>query len=383
MESNSIKAMVNLKQFLIGTLLLLIAIACSKNSSKLFSKKEIKAIEIDSDLIRYQNFSINYNKKASEKSITLKYFGSGGYYFSFGEAAFIIDPFFSPYQVVPLALKKISPQTENVEKGLIDIKNEVKKNVEAIFITHSHYDHLLDAQYVFNHYLDTSKITTKIYGSSSTKTIVSSVVDSTHIENIEKSVGSQSSKGDWIYLNEGSIRVMPIQTNHAPHLKNLVSINLYRGEAKPIKKYDTDTTKTFVTKWKGGCTFAYLIDFMINGKPDFRIYLLSSASSPPDGFISEETLAEHRVNLAILGAASSGNVENYPQGILQHINPEKLLIAHWEDLFKPYQHDPPRLIRATNFKKLIPGINEVYPWKKNQEQQFFMPAPGVFVDLRY
>ena len=103
--------MVKLKQFIIGTLLLLIAIACSKNSSKLFKKKEINAIEIDSDLIRHQNFSINYNKKASEKSITLKYLGSGGYYFSYGKAAFIIDPFFSPYQVVPLAIKKISTQT--------------------------------------------------------------------------------------------------------------------------------------------------------------------------------------------------------------------------------------------------------------------------------
>ena len=358
-------------------------LACSKNSSKLFSKKPIKAIQVDSSLIRTQNFSINHDVNSTSNSIAIKYLGSGGYYMSNGHAAVIIDPFFSPYQVVPLALKKISTQTENVEKGLFDIKNEVKSSVEAIFITHSHYDHLLDASYVFNHYLDTSKATTKIYGSSSTKTIVSSVVDSTHVENIEKNVGSHSSKGDWIYLNEGSIRVMPIQTRHAPHLKNLVSVNLYRGDAKPINNYDTDSTKTFVTKWKGGCTFAYLIDFMADDKIDFRIYLLSSASSPPDGFISQETLAEHKVNLAILGAASSGNVANYPQGILQHINPEKLIIAHWEDLFKPYQHDPPRLIRATNFKKLVPAINEVYPFKKNEEQQFYMPAPGVFVRLEY
>jgi ribonuclease BN (tRNA processing enzyme) len=375
--------MISLNNLFTGILLLLLSISCSKNSSKLFTKKKIQAIEINSDLIRKQNFSINYNKESIVKSITLKYLGSGGYYFSDGEAALIIDPFFSPYQVVPLALKKISTQTENVEKGLYDIKNEVKSNVEAIFITHSHYDHLLDASYVFNHYLDTTKAAAKIYGSSSTKILVSSVVDSTYLENIENNVGSHSSIGDWIYLNKGRIRVMPIQTRHAPHLKKLFSINLYRGEAKPIKNYDSDSSKTFVTKWKGGCTFAYLIDFMVNDKPDFRIYLLSSASSPPDGFIAQETLAEHEVNLAILGAASSGNVQNYPQGILQHIKPEKLIIAHWEDLFKPYQHDPPRLIRATNFKKLIPGINEVYPFKKNEEQQFYMPAPGVFVRLEY
>jgi len=37
--------MVQLQRFFIGLLFLLIAQACSKNSSKLFSKKEIKAIE--------------------------------------------------------------------------------------------------------------------------------------------------------------------------------------------------------------------------------------------------------------------------------------------------------------------------------------------------
>lgn len=374
--------MINWKQYSPILLLLLLGFACSKNSTKLFSKKQIKAINIDSTLIRKQNFTISYRDLPSD-SITLKYLGSGGYYFQKGQAAFIIDPFFSPYKMFPLALNKISTQTENVELGMSDIKEQVYNNVDAIFITHSHYDHLLDAPYVFNHYIDTSKTSSKIYGSASTKAITSTVVDSSHVQVIEMSIGSFTSIGEWIYINGGGIRVMPIITKHAPHYKNVVSANLYNGTAEPIKKYKSDTTETHVTKWKSDCTYAYLIDFMRGEKPNFRIYLLSSASSPPDGFVHEETLREHPVNLAILGAASSGNVEDYPQGILQHINPEKLIIAHWEDLFKPYQHNPPRLIRATNFKKLIPEINEVYPWKIKNEQQFFMPAPGVFVSLKY
>jgi len=372
----------NWKHFILGALFLLLGTACSKNSSKLFSKKAIKAIAIDTSLIQSQNFAINFSDTPAD-SITLKYLGSGGYFISKGKAALIIDPFFSPYRMFPLALKKISTQTENVERGLFDIKDKVYSDVDAIFITHSHYDHLLDAPYVFNHYLDTTRKTTSIYGSSSTKTIASAVVDISHLTDIDANVGTLTTKGEWIYLNDGSIRVMPIMTNHAPHYHKLVSISLYGGEAEPIKNYNTDSTKTFVTRWKGGSTFAYLIDFMKNGKPEFRIYLLSSASSPPDGFIHEETLKEHKVNLAILGAASFANVENYPQGILGHIKPEKLIIAHWEDLFKPYLHDPPRLIRATNFKKLIPQINQVYPWQNNNEQQFFMPYPGVFMNLKY
>ena len=136
--------MVNLKSFILGTFLLFLGFACSKNSSKLFSKKAIEVIYIDSTLIRKQNFTINYSAQSSD-SITLKYLGSGGYYFQRGSAAFLIDPFFSPTKMFPLALNKISTQTDNVEKGLSDIKKDVYNNVEAIFITHSHYDHLLDA----------------------------------------------------------------------------------------------------------------------------------------------------------------------------------------------------------------------------------------------
>jgi len=369
------------QRFFLGLIFLLIAQACSKNASNLFSKREIKDIKINSELIRKKDFIINYNERETAKSITLKYLGSGGYYLSNGRAAVIIDPFFSPYKMLPLALSKISTQPENVELGLADLKKELYNDVEAIFITHSHYDHLLDAPYVFNHYLDSGR--SKIYGAASMISILSSVIDTLHLTNIESSAGSERVMGEWIYVNGGSIRVMPVMTAHAPHYKKLVSVSLYEGKAQPIKKYTSDSTRTHVTKWKSNRTFAYLIDFMKQGIPEFRIYLLSSASSPPDGFIHDNTLKEHKINLAILGAASFANVENYPQGIIQHLKPEKIIIAHWEDLFKPYLQDPPRLIRATNFKKLIPQINQVYPWMVEGEQQFYMPAPGVFVSLKY
>ena len=97
------------------------------------------------------------------------------------------------------------------------------------------------------------------------------------------------------------------------------------------------------------------------------------------GFVNNEILKENPVNLAILGAASAANVDNYPMGIIDHIKPQKLLLAHREDLFKPYMHNPPRLIRATSFKKLIPSINGVYSWKVDNEQQIYMPYPGVHI----
>lgn len=357
----------------------ILLLSCSKNTYKLFDKKSIVASEIDCTLVSPKNIVLDYPINHSLEDLHLKYLGSGGYYIGNKSASILIDPFFSPYQMVPLTFTKIVTNTENVEMGLADIREEVYETISGLFVTHSHYDHLLNVPYVFNHYLDTTDHNVKIYGSSSVKTITKSVVDSTRIIIIEDNTSSIDNTGQWIYMEDSTIRVLPTRTKHAPHYKKIVSINLYKGEAKPINNYTTDLTPTFVTKWKEGSTYAYLIDFLDNDRPYFRIYLLSSASSPPMGFVNNEILKEHPVNLAILGAASAANVENYPMGILEHIKPEKLLIAHWEDLFKPYMHNPPRLIRATNFKKLIPSINAVYPWKMNGEQQVYMPYPGVHI----
>ena len=364
-------------------LMVVIASSCSRSSVKLFSKKAIKETGIDSTLIRNEDFSINYTEHSIGNIITLKYLGSGGYYIANSHAAILIDPFFSPTKVFSLTLTKISTQTENVENGLSDIKTEVYNHVEAVFNTHSHYDHLMDVPYVFNHYMDTLKPTTKIYGSTSLQAIVSTVVDTLHVENIEEYRGSVDTPGQWLYVNDGQIRVLPLKSDHAPHYNKGIAISLYGGEAEPIKKYKSDTSQTRVTDWREGQSFAYLIDFMENGRPAFRIYLLTSACSPPNGFVYADVLSEHPVNLAILGAASFANVENYPGGIIEHLNPQKILIAHWEDLFKSYLHKPERLIRATNFKELIPDIDAIYPWKVDGEQQFYMPAPGVFVELKY
>lgn len=362
----------------------LIVGACSRNTSKTLSKQPIAETGINENIIRSESFKLSYGYAYSSQRLKFKYLGSGGYFFSNGQTSFLIDPFFSPYGMVPLNLKKIGTQAENVEIGLQDIKDELRESCEAIFVTHSHYDHLLDVPYVFNNYLDTAKA--KIYGSESTKIIITNVVDSGRIEVINKNITTQTKVGQWTYLSDSSIRIMPIKTEHAPHHKGIFSVMLYDGEALPPDKYEnynSDLAKMRVTKWKKGDVYAFLIDFMHEGRIDFRTYLLSSSSSPPNGLIAEEVLMEHKVDLALLGAASFDNVENYPEGIISYIQPEKIIMLHWEDLFKPYMDDPPRFIRANNFKELIPRINEVFPWQENGQQNLFFPYPGTEIEIYY
>jgi hypothetical protein len=350
--------------------------SCSENTAKLFYKKPLVEAGINASVVVKDTVRLNFTELEEEK-IELKYLGSGGYYMSFNEDVLLVDPFFSPYPLIPLGLGKIATQPENVKLGMADIEQEVFKYASAICVTHSHYDHLMDVPYVFNHYFDTTDQVRKVYGSASTRNIIKSVVDSSAIEVIDDKVGDLEHAGEWVYLENGSIRFMPIKTEHAPHYKKLVSISLYGGEGEPIPEYTSDTTKMRTNKYKNGPTYGYLVDFLEQEAIIFRLFLLSSASTAPNGLISPDLLLEHEVNIAILGAASFDNVENYPESIITYLKPQNIIIAHWEDLFKPYMQEPPRLIRASNFKKLLPRINTVFPWRQHGEQRLFMPYPGT------
>gem|GEM_PF-1465627 len=361
--------------------MLAIMAGCSKNTKKLFRKKSLQQSGLTYSLVMKHDFDIKFSQPGLVDTILLKYLGAGGYFIEHGSSAIIIDPFFSPYGMIRLGLFNIKTKIDNVHKGLADISQDVRDKVHSIFITHAHYDHLLDAPYVFNHYMDSSMNGNKIYGNSSVKTRAGQVVREGEVEDITSKVCTPDLPGKWISLDHGRMRVMPIRTRHAPHLKRPFPVSLYRGEAKPIRRYRTDTSSTHVTRWKGGCTFGYLIDFLDQDSIIFRIYLLTSASSPPDGFVPSSILRQHEVNLAIIGAASALNVKDYPEGIIQLFEPQKIILAHWEDLFKPYLVKDPSLIRATNFKKLLPRINKVFPWTSQGNQNVFMPEPGVKIRL--
>ena len=360
---------------------ILFLVGCSSSVTKVLSNKKVIEAGLEPELVCSETIKLNYGKADSSHSLQFKYLGYGGYYMSNGSSSLLIDPFFSPYRMVGLNIRKIGTKPENVEAGILDKKEELYNNCRAIFVSHSHYDHLMDVPYVFNNFLDTSKA--RVYGSASTKRLIKSVIDSTSIQVIENYVCSDTTIGEWIYLADLSIRVLPLRTEHAPHYNAIFPINLYDGETEPVNKYTNDLAKMSVRKWRKGSVYGYVVDFLEKGNPVFRVYLLTSSSNIPNGMVHAQVLDEHPVDLAILGSASFDNVDNYPEGILQHIRPGKVLMAHWEDLFKPYLKNPPRFIRTNNFKNLLIRINEAYPWKDGTVQNVYFPYPGVDIEIYF
>jgi hypothetical protein len=113
----------------------------------------------------------------------------------------------------------------------------------------------------------------------------------------------------------------------------------------------------------------------------FRIFIQTSASKFPYGAPPQATIHDRPVDLAILCAASSTNVKNYPAELMNYLNAKKLLLIHWEDFFgEPLEFDHPRLVPLTRYKKLARQLAE---WNTDIKDNVLMPRPGTRITLTY
>ncbi len=340
--------------------------------------KQTRFPAVDTAVYKTKDYAIG---APLNKQIKMRYLGCGGFYIANSSDAVLIDPFFSNTGFLKVGLSKMKTSPSNVDYGLEGLMEDIKNKARGIFVTHSHYDHLLDVPYVYNHF--TNKAHTKIYVSPSGAARMAHVVDASHIVNIQSNPVSNSREmGKQYPLGaDSSIWVTPILSEHAPHYKK---ISLYNGDSQSDTNYNSDTTLTWASQWRLGDTYAYLIDFKgENHTIEYRIFVMSSAAPPKYSWLPEDLLSEHPVNLAILGAASFEYVANYPEGIVDHLNPEKIIICHWEDFFRDYQSKTKRIVRFTNVKKFINRLNKVYPYTLNGVQQFSMPNPITNIIINY
>jgi hypothetical protein len=141
--------------------------------------------------------------------------------------------------------------------------------------------------------------------------------------------------------------------------------------------YSNSKTKAF--KWSTGETYSFLVDFI--DTDTLRVFIQTSASQHPYGFPPlDQVKKEKKVDVAILCYASAPNVGNYPNAIVDLLEPKKIIFVHWEDFFRePSSFDDQRLVRRTNPKKVRERVNKL--GKPND--YFMMPKPGTRIKIKY
>lgn len=316
----------------------------------------------------------------AKNEMNIVYLGSGNLVLERDGEAIITDPFFSNQKLLKLLGKvKSNPSLYNTWKTNFEYFLSPSV-VQAGFVSHTHYDHVMDLPLLIeSHYFKNMDI---VYGNNYLPKIMQNFKEEeVRLTALTKEQVYDPTTTDqqyeWISVTP-SIRVLPILSDHAPHTKK----KLYMD--KPLEEqyfdehliYSNSKTKAF--KWSTGETYSFLVDFM--GSDTLRVFLQTSASQHPFGFPPSEELNKKGVDLAIVCYASAPNVDDYPNQLVEFIQPDKLMFVHWEDFFRtPKSFHDQRLVRSTNPKKVRKRIDRL--GKPND--YFMMPMPGTRIKVKY
>jgi len=290
--------------------------------------------------------------------------GTAGVIARYKTTAIIIDPFISNPPIKKVAFGKIIPDTALVEKIY---SNEILNQTKAVFVGHGHYDHIIELPAIAARLNPDATV----FCSNSTKNLLAPT-SLNKIVDAEQFAVNHLQEGTWLYNSDSSVRSMAFLGTHPPHF---LGITLYKGNAKkPLKKLPNRAKQ-----WKLGTALTYLIDFMENGKPVFRIFTQSSSCKDSVGLFPATLLKEKGVDVSFSGAATAGSRIAYLQRTIDIAQPKIMVLTHWENFFHPFNPSAPEGIAKSNIPKLYNLLQQSH----GNKTKIILPQPGSrFVLLR-
>lgn len=219
--------------------------------------------------------------------------------FDDGHDRILIDGFFTRPNAFSTFLGTISPDEEKVRQCLAEA--EITKELRAVFVSHSHWDHVLDAPIVCK------QTGAKLVGSRSTQMV-------------GKGYGLPDDQmivvGEGDVLEFGAIRVIIYEGIHSP------------GDIAPGDIAEPVVTPNKYTAFKAGTCYSFLVEC-----GDCRVLVHPSANFVVNKFQGL------KVQILFLGVATLGKQslsfrEEYWKELVEATQPSKIIPIHWDNFFR-------------------------------------------------
>lgn len=279
----------------------------------------------------------------ADEPVELTYLGVAGWIIRKGEAAIMTAPLLSDPSLLDVGLSPVSADPDRIEAHLPDVSD-----VTAILVGHGHYDHLMDVPYIATHRAPRALI----YGNPTTAHQLAPFGLTDRVRVVLDEAGTAERPGEWIDVAPG-VRIMPLLSDHAPHL---AGVTLFSG----VRTRDMPRKPEAAGEWLDGRTLAFLIDLLnADGSVGLRIYFQDAVPAPPLGFAPplEDGVG---VDVAIIVPATYAEVDWHPEALLDNLEPRHVLLCHWEDFFEPPSR-PPKPVPFTLLPDFVARLERALP----------------------
>jgi L-ascorbate metabolism protein UlaG (beta-lactamase superfamily) len=319
---------------------------------------------------------------AKNGKVSIQYLGCNNYIIKYKNDVICIDPFFSNNRFIKTGTANIQFKPKYFNKGATYIQrnNMGFKDIDAVFISHSHYDHILDLPYLLQH--DSLQKSCTIYGDTSARIILQNFLKKHSFFDANQLV-YKPDEPKWIYIGE-HMRVLVMHSSHGPHYRHL---HIMQGacDSNYFSTFTDATQKLNAHKFKEGNNFSFVIDVLENKQVVCRILNKTNGCEINSGKIDSNILKEHPIDIALLQIASSNYTDCIPHHLLSQTKPKQVIIGHWENFFKPYGQERTKKIPFTDFRVFFKRANSLkaeWPFDKLSDK-FFMPKPGTTIHFYY